>query len=91
MIPNDDGRDRKTLRSQKWKTQRYDVTKQEMRIRGEWRLLFSQHKWKEADAHYLISLPVILGFLARIQHGQEKWIARLWRRLRVQWNTSDTK
>ena len=37
---------------------------------------------------HLISLPLIL---ARIKHGREKWISRLWRRLRVQWNISNTK
>ena len=87
MIPNDDGRDRRTLRSQKWSTARCDVTTQERRIRDERRTLFSSRKWKEAEAHFLISLPLIL---ARIKHGREKWISRLWRRLRIQWNTSNT-
>ena len=59
-----------------------------MRIREERRVLFNQHKWKEAEAHFLISLPVILD---RVKHGQEKWISRLWLRLRVQWNTTNTK
>jgi hypothetical protein len=87
MTPRDDGRDRRTLRSQKWSTARYDVTTQERRIRDERRTLFSSRKWKEAEAHFLISLPLIL---ARIKHGREKWISRLWRRLRIQWNTSNT-
>ena len=34
---------------------------QEQRIHEERRLLFSQRKWKEAEAHFLISLPVILA------------------------------
>ena len=68
MIPNDDGRDRRTLRSQKWSTARCNVTTQERRIRGERRTHFSLHKWKEAEAHYLISLPLIL---ARIKHGRK--------------------
>ena len=67
MIPNDDGRDCRTLRSQKWMTQRCCVTLQEMRIREERRVLFSQRKWKEAEAHLLFSLPVTLD---RVKHGQ---------------------
>ena len=59
-----------------------------MCIREERRVLINQHKWKEAEAHFLISLPVILD---RVKHGQEKWISRLWLRLRVQWNTTNTK
>ena len=88
MTPRDDGRDRRTLRSQRWNSQPCYVTTQEMRIREERRVLFNQHKWKEAEAHFLISLPVILD---RVKHGQEKWISRLWLRLRVQWNTTNTK
>ena len=88
VIPNDDGRGHRALRSQKWRTQRCDVSKQEIRIRGERRVLFSQHKWKYTEAHDLAPLPVVL---ARIQHGQEKWMSRLWRHLRVQWDTLDTK
>ena len=65
----------------------YYVTTQEIRIREERRVLFNQRKWKEAEAHFLISLPVILD---RVKHGQEKWISRLWLRLRVQWNTTNT-
>ena len=78
MIPDDNGRGRRALRSRKWRTRQCDVTKQDIRIRGERRFLFSQHNGKGAEAHHLISLPVIL---AHIQHGQEKWISRLWRRL----------
>ena len=90
MIPNDDGRDRRTIRSQKWRTQRCYLTQQEQRIREARRVLFSQtqRKWKEAEAHILISLPVILD---HVKHGQEKWISCLWLRLRVQWNTANTK
>ena len=87
MIPNYDGRDRMTLRFQRWRTQRCYVTTHEMRIREERRVLFHQHKWNEAEAHFLISLPVIID---RVKHGQGKWVSRRWVRLRVQWNTTDT-
>ena len=55
-----------------------------MRIREERRVLFAQRKWKEAEAHFLFWLPVILDRV-------NKWISRLWLRLRVQWNTTNTK
>ena len=48
---------------------------------------FSQHRWKGAALHHLVSLPVILS---RIKHGRENWIHRLWQRLPVQWSTSST-
>ena len=74
-----DGRDRRTTRSAEWDELRCDVTIQEHKIRRERKRLFSQDRWKDGEQHYLVSLPVILS---RIKHGREKWIHRLWQRLR---------
>ena len=83
-----DGRDRGMPHTRKWDDLRCDATTQALKIRRERKRLVSQHRWKDAKQHYLISLPVILS---RIKHGRENWIHRLWRRLRVQWCTSSTK
>ena len=89
-MKNSDGRDRRTTRSAEWDELRVrcDVTKQELKIRRERKRLFSQHRWKDAEHHYLVPLPVILP---RIKYGREKWIHRLWQRLHVQWSTASTK
>ena len=87
-MKNADGRDRRTPRSQDWDDLRCDATAQELKIRRGRKRLFSQHRWKDAEQHYLVSLPVILSL---IKYGRENWIIRLWRRLRVQWSTSSTK
>ena len=86
-----DGRDCRTTRSAEWDELQCDVTIQEQlehKIRRERKRLFSQHRWKDAEQHYLVSLPVILS---RIKCGREKWIHRLWQRLCVQWSTASTK
>ena len=87
-MKNSDGRDRRTTRSAEWGELRCDVTKQELKIRRERKRLLSQHRWENAEQHYCVSLPVILS---RIKYGREKWIHRLWQRLRVQWSTASTK
>ena len=83
-----DGRDHRTPRSQEWDVQRCNATEQELEIRRERKRLFAEHRWKDAEQHYLAAFPVIL---ARIKYGCEKWIHCLWRRLRAQWSTSRTK
>ena len=82
-MKNADGRDRRTPRSQEWDDLRCDATTQELKIRRERKRLFSQHRWKDVEKHYLVSLPVIIS---RIKYGREKLILRLWRRLRVQYS-----
>ena len=89
-MKNADGHDCRTPRSQNWdaRVPRCNATAQELKIRCERKRLFSQHRRKDTEQHYLVSLPVILS---RIKYGRENWILRLWQRLRVQWSTPSTK
>ena len=88
-MTNVDGRDRKTPRSHNWDMcmQLFNATAQGLKMRRGRRRLFSPHRWKGAEWHYLVSLPVIL---LRIKYGRENWSLRLRRQLRDQWSTSRT-
>ena len=88
QMKNADGRHRRTPRSQEWDDLRCTATTQELKKRRERKRLCSQHRWQDANQHYLVSLPVMLS---RIKHGRENRIHRLWQRLRVEWSTSSMK